>query len=339
MGRCRTTFLVISQSTILKPEHVSNSLHVALPTTKGLDNHEMVDAIHHGNLKAMYLIGEEMSIVDSNANYVGAAFEKLGFFVVQDVFFSHTCQFADVVHLPASPSLEKEVDLYQQPEPLRIQQARTRCWSRFEGSLPDWKIFTSGQIANHLSAPAGRISTRRSVMDEIASSDAALRGRELQAARRVQARCSGPSPWMGPISLSCIPGQSRFPDGKARLFPVAVGRANRFAGRPIRSAPEQTAGSSNTSTKATSPIVREGIREKTPDAFVEVSPELAEARGLQSGTRVRSISALRPGPGARTCDGLREGARSCTRPMNSFRQPGEPPYQQPCGRGDEYACL
>jgi anaerobic selenocysteine-containing dehydrogenase len=48
-----------------------------------------------------------MSIVDSNANDVGAAFEKLDFFIVQDVFFSHTCQFADVA-LPASPSLEKE---------------------------------------------------------------------------------------------------------------------------------------------------------------------------------------------------------------------------------------
>src|SRR5437870_3036258 len=80
---------------------------VTLPSTKGLDNHQMVDAIQQGKLKAMYLIGEEMSIVDSNANYVGAAFEKLDFFVVQDVFFSHTCQLADVV-LPAAPSLEKD---------------------------------------------------------------------------------------------------------------------------------------------------------------------------------------------------------------------------------------
>src|SRR5437879_1533298 len=70
---------------------------VKLPSSKGLDNHEMVDAIHAGNLKAMYLIGEEMSLVDSNANYVGDAFGKLDFFIVQDIFFSKTCQFADVV--------------------------------------------------------------------------------------------------------------------------------------------------------------------------------------------------------------------------------------------------
>jgi formate dehydrogenase major subunit len=42
----------------------------------------MVEAIHEGKLKAMYLIGEEMSIVDSSAKYVGAAFEKLDFVVV-----------------------------------------------------------------------------------------------------------------------------------------------------------------------------------------------------------------------------------------------------------------
>jgi len=47
---------------------------VDLPSTKGLDNHEMVDAIHAGKLRSIYLCGEEMSIVDSNANYVSEAF-------------------------------------------------------------------------------------------------------------------------------------------------------------------------------------------------------------------------------------------------------------------------
>jgi formate dehydrogenase major subunit len=34
----------------------------------------------------------------------------------------------------------------------------------------------------------------------------------------------------------------------------------------------------------------EGIREKVPDTFVEVSPELAQERGIQSGTWVQLIS-------------------------------------------------
>ncbi|WP_180398989.1 molybdopterin-dependent oxidoreductase, partial [Klebsiella pneumoniae] len=55
----------------------------------------------------LYLYGEDTGIVDSNINFVQAAFEKLDFMVVQDEFLTFTATFADVV-LPASPSLEKD---------------------------------------------------------------------------------------------------------------------------------------------------------------------------------------------------------------------------------------
>ena len=67
--------------------------NVKLPTTKGLDNHEMIAAIQEGKLKAMYLFGEEISLVDSNSNFVDGSLSKLEFFVVQDVFFTDTCRF------------------------------------------------------------------------------------------------------------------------------------------------------------------------------------------------------------------------------------------------------
>ena len=113
--------------------------NVSLPPKPGLDNHMMIDAIHEGKLKAMYVFGEEMSLVDSNANYVGDALSKLDFFVMQEIFFSETCRFADVI-LPASPSLEKEGTftsterriqrLYQALEPLARRAALTGSSSR-----------------------------------------------------------------------------------------------------------------------------------------------------------------------------------------------------------------
>ena len=119
---------------------------VALPPKPGLDNHLMIDAIHDGRLKSMYVFGEEMSMVDSNANYVGDALSKLDFFVMQEIFFTETCKFADVI-LPGSPSLEKEGTftsterriqrLYQVMEPLG-------------DSRPDWEIIQD--IANRLGA-------------------------------------------------------------------------------------------------------------------------------------------------------------------------------------------
>src|ERR1700723_1449577 len=119
---------------------------VKLPTSKGLDNHQMVEAIHEGKLKAMYLIGEEMSIVDSNANYVADAFAKLDFFVVQDMFFSNTCRYADVV-LPGAPSLEKEGTFTSTER--RIQRLY-QVLEPIEGCKPDWKIIQD--VAKQLGA-------------------------------------------------------------------------------------------------------------------------------------------------------------------------------------------
>ena len=78
--------------------------NVTLPPKPGLDNHMMIDAIHEGKLKSMYVFGEEMSLVDSNANYVGDALSKLDFFVMQEIFFSETCRFADVILASQSES-------------------------------------------------------------------------------------------------------------------------------------------------------------------------------------------------------------------------------------------
>ncbi|MBO1910073.1 molybdopterin-dependent oxidoreductase, partial [Microvirga sp. 3-52] len=73
----------------------------------GLDNIQMLQAVEEDMMKAMYIVGEDMALVDSNANYVHDMLSKLDFLVVQDIFFSRTAQYADVI-LPAVPSLEKD---------------------------------------------------------------------------------------------------------------------------------------------------------------------------------------------------------------------------------------
>jgi predicted molibdopterin-dependent oxidoreductase YjgC len=80
---------------------------VPLPGAAGMDNHEMVKAIHDGKLRAIYLAGEDMISADSNSNDVGRAIEKLDFLVVQDIFMSETARLADVV-LPGVSFAEKD---------------------------------------------------------------------------------------------------------------------------------------------------------------------------------------------------------------------------------------
>jgi len=254
---------------------------VKLPSAKGLDNHQMVEAIHEGKLNGMYLIGEEMSIVDSNANYVGDAFAKLEFFVVQDIFFSNTCRYADVV-LPGAPSLEKEGTftsterriqrLYQVLEPL-------------EGARPDWEI--TQEVANRLGA-GWQYQHPSEIMDEIASLTPMFAGVNYE--RLAGYRClQWPVAADGTDEPLLYTKRFAFPDGKARLFPVSwIGPTDQpdsefdlhlNNGRLLEHFHE-----GNLTYRT------EGIREKTPDTFVEVSPELAEERGIQSGTWVQLVS-------------------------------------------------
>lgn len=250
---------------------------VALPTTRGLDNHEMVDAIHAGTLRAMYVIGEEMSIVDSNANYVQGALAKLGFFVVQDIFFSKTCQYADVV-LPASPSLEKEGTFTSTER--RVQ----RLYQVFEplaGSRPDWRIIQD--VANRLGATWDYCHPA-AIMDEIASLTplfAGVRYDRLEGYRTLQ----WPVAADGTDQPLLYADRFAFPDGKARLFGVPWSE-------PSEQPDEQFDLHLNNGRllehfhEGNLTYRVQGIREKTPDTWVEVSPQLARERGIESGTHV-----------------------------------------------------
>ncbi len=246
----------------------------AVPTSKGLDNHQMIDAIHQGKLKTLYLFGEEISLVDANANHVQSALSKLDFFVVQDIFFSATCRHADVV-LPASPSLEKEGTFTSTER--RVQ----RIYQVFEPlaeSRPDWRIIQ--EIANRLGA--GWSYTHPSeIMREVASLTPLLEGvtyERLEGYESLQWPV-GPDGRDQPLLYR---ERFNFPDGKARLFPVswiepaevldAEFDLHLNNGRLLEHFHE---GNMTYQTK--------GIREKAPGTFVEVSPDLALERGVETG--------------------------------------------------------
>jgi formate dehydrogenase major subunit len=247
---------------------------VELSTRQGLDNHEMVESIFKGELKAMYLVGEDMYSADSNANHVGEAFSKLEFFVVQDCFFSLTCRFADVV-LPASPALEKEGTftnterriqrLYQVMEPLGE-------------SKPDWQIIQ--EVAQHLGAD-WNYSHPADIMHESASLASMFAGVTYD-------RLAGYASLQWPVSADgtdtplLYTEKFHFPDGKAKLHLLEwIEPCERQSeeydlhlnnGRLLEHFHE-----GNMTGRVP------GIHEETPNHFVEVSPELASERSLSTG--------------------------------------------------------
>ena len=79
---------------------------VTMKRERGLKIPEMFDAAVAGDLKAMYIFGEDVAQTDPNTKHVEAALESLEFLVCQDIFENETTKYADVI-LPASSFLEK----------------------------------------------------------------------------------------------------------------------------------------------------------------------------------------------------------------------------------------
>ncbi|MFK7877482.1 MAG: formate dehydrogenase subunit alpha [Paracoccaceae bacterium] len=73
---------------------------------KGLTVTEIMDDVHAGNIKAMYILGENPAMSDPDVEHARDALAKLDHLVVQDIFITETANYADVI-LPASALYEK----------------------------------------------------------------------------------------------------------------------------------------------------------------------------------------------------------------------------------------
>ncbi len=74
--------------------------------TPGLTVVEILDAARAGDIKAMYILGENPAMSDPDAAHARAALAGLEHLVVEDIFLTETAMFADVV-LPAAAWPEK----------------------------------------------------------------------------------------------------------------------------------------------------------------------------------------------------------------------------------------
>jgi formate dehydrogenase major subunit len=78
-----------------------------LPSHPGLTVTQMMGKAYDGEIKALYIIGENPMISDPDLNHVKKGLEKLDFLVVQDIFLTETAELADVV-LPSASFAEKD---------------------------------------------------------------------------------------------------------------------------------------------------------------------------------------------------------------------------------------
>ena len=133
-----------------------------LSPAKGLTVVEMMHAVESGDIKAMYIMGENPALSDPNLNRTRKSLEDVDFLVVQDIFLSETAEFADVV-LPSVCFAEKDGTFTNTER--RVQRVREAVHPPGE-ARSDWKIIC--QIAAKMGFSMDYDGADQ-IMDEIAS--------------------------------------------------------------------------------------------------------------------------------------------------------------------------
>lgn len=118
---------------------VSNKVGYKIP--------EMFEAARSGELKSLWLMGEDVVQTDPNSEAVRAAMANLDFLVVQEIFMTETAAYADVI-LPAASFLEKSGTFTNGER--RIQRVNAAV-SPLDGTKPDGQILV--EIMNRMGYP------------------------------------------------------------------------------------------------------------------------------------------------------------------------------------------
>ena len=241
---------------------------------------EIIPAAYEGQIKAIYLMGENPSLSDPDASHVREALRRLEFFVVQDIFLSETAQLADVV-LPATSFAEKDGTFTNTER--RVQRVR-KAIEPVGNSKPDWWI--TCQVAKRLGASGFDFEHPSQIMDEIARVTPSYGG--ISFNRLETESLQWPCPTEEHPGTTIL-HTTLFSRGKGHFVPLAY--------RPPAELPDNEYPLVLTTDRSlfhyhTGTMTRKvkGLNIFRGEEFVMISPRDAVALGIDDGEMVRVIS-------------------------------------------------
>ena len=107
-----------------------------LPAKPGKTVVEMMDGAHKGEIKALYIMGENPMLSDPDLAHVEASLKHLDLLIVQDIFLTETARLADVV-LPSACFAEKDGTFTNTER--RVQRVRKAVEAPGQAKA-DWEI-------------------------------------------------------------------------------------------------------------------------------------------------------------------------------------------------------
>ena len=247
----------------------------------GLTVTEMIDAAESGEVKALYIMGENPVISDPDSNHVRKALQALDLLVVQDIFLTETAELADVV-LPGCSYAERDGTFTGTDR--RIQLVR-QAIPPIGGSKADWVIIC--ELAQHMGASGFDYESPAQIMDEIASLTPIYGGVSHQRLEEL-----GFLQW--PCRTAEDPGtpylhKGRFTRGLGKMHVLEYQDP---AERPDDEYPFILSTGRNMFHFHTGSMTRRSakLEQESPEAYVEVNPEDAAELGVSEGGQVRLIS-------------------------------------------------
>jgi formate dehydrogenase major subunit len=246
----------------------------------GLTVVEIIDAIHAGRIKAMYIMGENPAMSDPDAHHAREALAKLEHLVVQDIFLTETAMYADVV-LPASAWPEKTGTVTNTNR--QVQMGRQALQPPGDARLDWWitqEIARRIGLAWNYAGPAEVFAEMKRAMPSLDH----ITWDRLAAESAVTYPCPEP----GHPGLPVVFEDGHFPtkDGRANLVPAAIVPP---AEQPDRSYPWVLTTGRTLEHWHTGAMTRRAanLDALEPEAFVAVNSQDLRRLGLAAGDQVQ----------------------------------------------------
>jgi formate dehydrogenase alpha subunit len=247
----------------------------------GLTVTRMVDAACAGQVRALYVMGENPMLSDPDVNHVRHCLEQLDLLVVQDIFLTETAQLAHVV-LPGTSFAERDGTFTGTDR--RVQRVRKAIEPLGEARA-DWEIIC--ELAQRMGAAGFDFASPGEVMDEIAQVTPIYGGVSYERLEK-----EGFLQW--PVPDADHPGtpylhKGKFSRGKGKFHAIEFHEAAELPdeGYPFILTTGRLMFHWHTGTMTRR---SEKLEQEVSEAYVEMHPDDAASIGLNGSQRVRVAS-------------------------------------------------
>lgn len=250
-----------------------------LSDKKGLTIVEIMHAIEDGDIRGLYIMGENPALSDPNLNRTRKALDSVEFMVVQDIFLTETAEYADVV-LPAASFAEKDGTFTNTER--RVQRVR-QVFPEPGEAKQDWEIIS--ELSNAMGYEM-KFDNASEIMDEIATVSPIYGGISFDRIEEVGLQ------W--PCGDKDHPGtkflhEGQFKRGKGKFHPVEYIAPNESTSKkyPLTLTTGRQLYQFHTGTMTRKSAA---IDQKSPTGYIEIHPEDAAKSGIANGEQIEVVT-------------------------------------------------